>query len=143
MVTSMASIRSVLPRVGDRDFGQGLQLTYRFVNNKDIVTKVPPPGKYRHVGCLKQINAGGVIDDDSCAAARGEHVSQMDSFFSKEEMNTFRAIMQKAMRKIPPFLTRQGKFSAGLTNYIPGAILDHVPIRYAKHIKKNILQGKK
>ena len=129
------------PRVGDRDFGKGLQLTYRFVNNKDIVTKVPPPGEYRHVGCLKHINARGFVDDGSCYAPAREHVSQTGSSFSKEEMNTFRAIMQKAVKKIPPFLTRQGKLSAGLTNYIPGAILDHVPILYAKHIKKNILQG--
>jgi triacylglycerol lipase len=127
------------PRVGNRDFGKGLQSTYRFVNNNDIVTMVPPPGDYRHVGCLKHINPKGFIDHGSSHAAAREQVAPAGSSFLREERRNFNAIMQKALTKISPFLPRKGNIRAGLTNYIPRAFLDHVPIRYANHIKKNIL----
>ena len=43
------------PRVGDRDFARQFDVkmgraTFRFVNDEDAVTRVPPPPAYRHVG---------------------------------------------------------------------------------------------
>jgi len=54
------------PRVGDQDFKKDFNVnTYRFVNNSDIVTKVPPPGLYCHVGELKYIDSEGIIHDNT------------------------------------------------------------------------------
>jgi len=50
------------PRVGDRGFKEHYRVnTYRFVNNNDIVTRVPLPLRYRHVGNLKYIDSEGNI----------------------------------------------------------------------------------
>jgi hypothetical protein len=67
------------PRVGDAGFANGFRAlgkTYRFVNNNDIVSRVPligphrkliqGAGVYKHVGRLKYIDsAGKVIDNPS------------------------------------------------------------------------------
>ena len=46
------------PRVGDRNFKEDFNVNaYRFVNNSDIVTKVPPAAMYLHVGELKYIDS--------------------------------------------------------------------------------------
>jgi len=126
------------PRVGDRDFGIGFQETYRFVNNKDIVTMVPPPGDYRHVGCLKHINPRGFIDHGSSHAVERENVLKAGSSFLTAKRHESRSTLQKAITRISPFLTLKGKISPGLTNYIPRSILDHVPILYSNRIKKLI-----
>jgi len=53
------------PRVGDRHFVNEMTNDkikhYRFVNNNDIVTRVPPPIVYRHHGELVYINHYGNI----------------------------------------------------------------------------------
>jgi hypothetical protein len=52
------------PRVGDLDFHKAFSIpTYRFQNHNDIVTRVPPPLVYRHVGDLKYIDGEGLIQD--------------------------------------------------------------------------------
>ncbi|NWF39389.1 lipase family protein [Mariprofundus sp. NF] len=53
------------PRVGDHDFADNYTTaTYRFVNNNDIVTMVPPAISYRHIGQLKYIDDAGLIHDN-------------------------------------------------------------------------------
>jgi triacylglycerol lipase len=130
------------PRVGDRDFGEGFQLeTYRFVNNNDIVTMVPPRGDYQHVGTLKYINSKGVIDTGSKAAAAGENgfrTGIRSLLNSREGINDIYAIIQKTVTKFSSFLNKGGVINATLNTLLPGAILDHVPILYSNHIKKNI-----
>ena len=50
------------PRVGDRGFKQAFSVPhYRFVNHDDIVTRVPPPLFYQHVGDLKYIDGQGLL----------------------------------------------------------------------------------
>ena len=53
------------PRVGDESFKKDFHVNaYRFVNNNDIVTRVPPPGLYSHVGRLLYIDSQGIIHDN-------------------------------------------------------------------------------
>jgi triacylglycerol lipase len=50
------------PRVGDLDFKNGFPVkAYRFVNHRDIVTRVPPPGLYQHVGEEKYLDSQGLL----------------------------------------------------------------------------------
>lgn len=53
------------PRVGDHTWSKQFEEieTYRFVNNNDIVTAVPPYGFFTHIGELKYINYYGNIRD--------------------------------------------------------------------------------
>jgi len=53
------------PRVGDIDFKDDFYVNgYRIVNNSDIVTRIPPPGLYHHVGELRYIDSDGLIHDN-------------------------------------------------------------------------------
>ena len=58
------------PRVGDRDFARNFnadfgKYTFRFVNNNDVVTRIPPRElKYSHVGTLKYFTEDGRLVDD-------------------------------------------------------------------------------
>lgn len=58
------------PRSGDRVFAgysnaDTMTRTFRFVNNNDIVTRVPPRAmEYRHIGKLIYFNSDGVADTD-------------------------------------------------------------------------------
>jgi triacylglycerol lipase len=103
------------PRVGDRGFKDGFPIkTYRFVNNNDIVTRVPLPQLYHHVGDLKHIDRRGFIHQGS---DKKMHVIQME---------------------ISSFLNYLQGMTASLDALIPGALVDHVPILYATHIWNNL-----
>lgn len=58
------------PRVGDRDFEQGFNddmrsRAFRFVNNNDVVTRVPPRvAGFSHVGTLLYFDANGDVKSD-------------------------------------------------------------------------------
>ena len=53
------------PRIGDTAFRDSLRVpVYRVVNNNDIVTRMPPPLRYRHVGSLKFLDAAGVLREE-------------------------------------------------------------------------------
>lgn len=52
------------PRVGDRDFAESLHFDHtRFQNCHDLVTLVPPPGGYTHVGEHRYINRSGKLEE--------------------------------------------------------------------------------
>jgi hypothetical protein len=106
------------PRVGDLDFKNGFQLkNYRFVNNNDIVTKVPPPPLYQHVGDLEYIDSQGLIHVDS-DAQEGQ--------------------VQDIQAEISSFLNSLERIRTSLDALIPEAIVDHVPILYSTYIWNNI-----
>lgn len=107
------------PRVGDSGFKKQFSVkAYRVVNDNDIVTAVPPPGLYRHVGELWYIDSDRLIHHDSpriemwADGVRGEMRNIADSF---EQV-------------------WQGSF-----NYIPSGFKDHVPLLYAVHIWNNLV----
>lgn len=53
------------PRVGDKGFKEGFHVkAYRFVNNNDLVTRIPPPGLFEHVGRLFYIDRNGEIHEN-------------------------------------------------------------------------------
>ena len=60
------------PRTGDRTFARNFNAdfkaqTFRFVNNNDIVTRVPTRSTgFSHVGTLKYLTEGGKLEDDIC-----------------------------------------------------------------------------
>lgn len=51
------------PRAGNYDWAEQFEdiPTWRFVNNNDVVTKVPPFGLFTHIGDLKYINYYGNV----------------------------------------------------------------------------------
>jgi triacylglycerol lipase len=113
------------PRVGDLEFGKGFEETYRFVNNNDIVTKVPPPLDYRHVGCLQHLSSAGVIDKGSHCAVEGENGFKPGSWSflnSREGMNYFYDIIQKAITASTPKLNFREENGTGFATLIPRAV---------------------
>ena len=117
------------PRVGDvafanaftRDFAARFGVEYyRFVNDSDIVTVVPPHGLYRHVGTLKHILADGQITDDPTLLARlSDTIGDIG--------DKVRALL------LVPF-EGLGKFEARLLDLTLEGVIDHVPTLYATHI---------
>lgn len=105
------------PRVGDLEFVESLAVSaYRFVNHQDVVTRVPPPGLYRHVGELYAIGREGHIRPDprpwEDPAAESEAMAD--------------------------FLGSLDQMDSDSRSFIPHGILDHVPLLYATHIWNNI-----
>jgi len=106
------------PRVGDQDFKNDFNVNaYRFANNSDIVTKVPPSNMYRHVGEFKYIDSEGTIHDNTNRWER-----RSDEIQGKFK-NVFNAL---------------GQTQKGLTKVLLDPIVDHVPTLYATHIWNNI-----
>ena len=108
------------PRVGDEDFKEDFNVNaYRFVNNSDIVTKVPPAIMYCHVGEPKYIDSDGTIHDNT-----NRWASWTDEIEGKLK-NIFNAF---------------GQTSKGFAEALLDPIVDHVPTRYAIHVWNNIPQ---
>ena len=108
------------PRVGDQDFKEDFNVNaYRFVNNSDIVTKVPPANMYCHVGELKFIDSEGIIHDNTNRWAKWS--DEIEGKFK----NVFNAF---------------GQTRKGFTEALLDPIVDHVPTLYAIHIWNNIPQ---
>lgn len=115
------------PRVGDGGFKDRFPVkdkNYRFVNNNDIVTLVPPlaryrpfcfrMGVYRHTGELKYIDSAGNIIVDSSISER---------------------MIDSVRGSVTHFLESIRRFKEDWTVQLPDdRINDHGPIFYAVHI---------
>ena len=106
------------PRVGDKVFNEAFNVnTYRFVNNSDIVTKVPPSGMFKHVGELKFIDSNGIIHD-------------RPNLLDEESTEA-----PYELKKKSKVLGQTGK---GFADAIFEPLIDHAPTIYAIHIWNGI-----
>jgi len=106
------------PRVGDQDFKEDFQVnTYRFVNNSDIVTRVPPASMYCHVGELRYIDSEGSIHGPA------KHRESWSEDIQSKIKNVFDTL---------------GQNKKNVTEMLLEPIVDHVPTIYAIHIWNSI-----
>lgn len=111
------------PRVGNADFKANFVVNaFRFVNSNDIVTRIPPDGFYKHVGCLKYIDRSGTIHDN---------IGRRERFADQ--------ILGKYLNILGSIGKLRNGFSA--FEYIPAAIENHVPLHYAVHIWNSLLDA--
>lgn len=112
------------PRVGDADFAADYRLrTYRFVNNNDVVPKLPPKGGvFHHVGLLKYIDADGHIDDDPSLWERLK--------------DGFRGLADALFDGLGQLRSAKLKLLA------PDALADHAPVYYAIKIWNNYVRDR-
>lgn len=110
------------PRVGNKKFSQAFSANgYRFVNNNDGVTVVPPGSfffPYRHVGDLKYLDEDGHLIENALRWRR------------------FRASLSGHRRRLVQVFReyRKGEFDA-----VPlDQLADHSPTSYARHVWGNI-----
>ena len=109
------------PRVGNNAFKENFEAKiYRIVNNDDIVARVPPPGKYVHVGELKFIDSDGIIRD-TMIAHKGPIDQLRDEPCDSESTNQ----------------PKKNTFAG----FVPAPFRDHVPLLYAIHIWNNIIEN--
>ena len=107
------------PRVGDRMFKVDFNVNaYRFVNNNDIVAKVPPASMYCHVGQLKYIDRDGRLH---------EHTNRWEKW-SDDIQDQFNNLF-----------TAIGQTRKGFSDVLLEPIVDHVPTSYAVNIWNNIV----
>jgi triacylglycerol lipase len=112
------------PRVGDETFKQkytelGLaDRTFRFVNNTDIVRRIPPGDDYTHVGLLKFIDAAGHLHD----------------VVDESEIDV-------EIEPLSHFAAWKLRLEARLGFIIPSIFADHAPIYYASYVWNNYAQG--
>ncbi len=102
------------PRVGDDSFADDFHVnTYRFVNNNDVVTHVPPC-PYVHVGLFKYIDSSGDLHDSPSVEDR---LTDSANGWLKAVINTAGSL-------------RNGwKISIPVDN-----LNDHAPLFYALHV---------
>jgi pimeloyl-ACP methyl ester carboxylesterase len=102
------------PRVGDKRFREHFAVkTYRFVYNNDIVTELPPPGLYFHVGQLCYIDSHGKLHHNS------KLMDMLGDGIRSEARNIRQALEDAPSREF---------------RFIPGGIKDHLPLFYALHL---------
>ncbi len=108
------------PRVGNAQFKNAFPVRmYRVEYNNDVVTAVPPPGLYRHVGELWYIDSEGQL----------HHGTSRLEIWKDGVMGEMRNIARSFEQ------VKQGDFT-----YIPGGIKDHVPLLYAVHLWNNLVE---
>lgn len=106
------------PRVGDKIFAAQYDVdTFRFVNGRDIVTRVPPRrmlGAYKHIGRVKHIDRHRMVRDH--LPRRTRCMDNIRSGFSR------------------PFV-RRADSAHKFADRTPGNdLIDHTPLYYALHI---------
>ncbi len=111
------------PRVGDADFVASCDFpAFRVVNNNDLVTRLPPPVKYRHVGELKYIDSERNLRDDPDLWDRV--AEQVSGHASRIAENVRRWL--------------DGDFKA-----IPiDSLVDHAPVHYAIHSWNHLVESR-
>lgn len=104
------------PRVGDNDFRATLSgvNAFRVVNNRDVVTTVPPPLPFHHVGELHYITheGGMLVTPDDETVARDRLKRDRLSFLSLD----FRKLFTDA----------------------PEPFADHAPVNYVAHLERQV-----
>jgi triacylglycerol lipase len=114
------------PRVGDKGFldhfiKSGLNArTFRFRNNSDIVTRVPPFSHFFHVGQSHLIDNTGNL-----------HLNTEPA--SESSVAAVATVFSEVARLLPCLLP-----GADQTLPMPGAIADHGPTFYTMHLFNNI-----
>lgn len=102
------------PRVGDNDFGATLSevKNFRVVNNRDVVTTVPPPLPFYHVGELRYITheGGMLVKPDDGTVARDRLKRDRLSFSSLDWKKLF--------------------------TDAPEPFADHAPVNYVAHLER-------
>jgi triacylglycerol lipase len=120
------------PRVGDAGFAKnysdrGLNdITYRFVYDVDVVSKVPPPILYTHVGKLKYFDSAGHLHELERAADAGLE-PQLPS-------NTRSWLLQLSFLGHASVSLLVNPFKI----IIPAPLADHAPIYYACYAWNNV-----
>ena len=104
------------PRVGDDDFLETLAgaTVFRVVNNRDVVTTVPPPLPFHHIGELHYISheGGMLVDPDDETVARDRLKRDWFSFF---------------------FLDWKRLFTDA-----PEPFADHAAVNYVAHLERQV-----
>jgi len=99
------------PRLGDAQFADQFGVTaYRVVHHRDIVTRIPPGGIYRHVGEPRYIDSAG----------RLHGLPERD-------------IKENSDEEIP------ANSNNNASTWIPEPMRDHVPLLYAIHLWNNMV----
>jgi len=94
---------------------------YRFVNNEDIVPRVPPRGVYAHVGDLRFISGDGIL---------------RDNIVDNEPSNkpTDDETIDHSSPDQPESTPNSG--------LVPAGFRDHVPLLYAIHLWNNLSESR-
>jgi hypothetical protein len=114
------------PRVGNAAFVNSIPLSniYRYVHHRDIVTTVPPPGFYAHVGNLRYITAAGQVHETADKQTLLSHIHESFSF----------------AKEIFDITTRDFKLTdMGTWPVVSQALADHAPVYYANKIWNQLL----
>jgi hypothetical protein len=110
------------PRVGDAAFKDNFDVKmYRFVNNYDIVSRVPPWYPFVHVGKLMFIDSDGIIRNT----------------ITESELPTNQPL-DEAYGQANASQSKKTSFKG----FVPAPIRDHVPLLYAIYIWNNIIEGR-
>ncbi len=106
------------PRVGDRDYEAGYgEYHYRFVNQNDLVTRVPPGPIFRHVGSLKYI---------------GRYRSPVDTGRIHDKLSFFRKLKDRWSGRADTALAAFRGWRDGELDQIPiDGLVDHSPVHYS------------
>lgn len=111
------------PRVGDREFFSELAApVHRVVNNNDIVTRLPPPLGYRHVGELQYLDADGRLHADP---ARWTRIKEQASGHKSRTLENVRRWLGGDFEAIPY-----------------DSLVNHSPLHYAIHLWNNYVSEK-
>ena len=111
------------PRVGNRKFRDRFATpAYRFVNNNDAVTELPPAGAYAHVGALKFLDHDGRL---------------------LQEAGTFRRTVSSAVGHLTRIREVVPRWLAGDLKALGlDQLVDHSPLHYAIRVWNAFAQNR-